>query len=129
VADEDSVVTGEDIEDLNRAVIRRAGVFAQIAGAALVVVGAVGLAAWAWIVIRQQLLRDGSSFSFDSGDRTTLAVRIDILAGTFGYLVEPAVALTIGLAVRLLSGVLLARAGVSLTGFEPGEPFPSGTDE
>ena len=131
MSDETSaVVTTNDVEELNRATIRRLGYFAQMAGAVLLVIGAVGVAAWLWLVVRQQLRAgDGvGGFSFD-GDpgRPTIAGRIDMVMGATGLLVEGALAAATGIAIRLLGGVLRARAGASLTGFEPGDPFPEET--
>ena len=47
----------------------------------------------------------------------------------FGLVVEGAMAIGAGIGLRLFSAFLLAREGVSLTGFEVGDPFPFTAEE
>jgi hypothetical protein len=126
MSDESAFVSQEDIEALNRTEVQRIAHLAQRAGAALVVVGVVCVVAWAWLVIRQQLnANHGGAFTFDGHDEIGLAGRVDILLGTFSFVVEGASAIAVGFAIRLFSAFLLSRDGVSLTSFEVGDPFPS----
>jgi hypothetical protein len=125
VSDESAFVSQEDIEALNRTEIQRIGHLAQRAGAALVAVGVVCIVAWAWLVVRQQLnANGGGAFTLDHHDEIGLAGRVDILLGTFSFVVEGTLAIAVGFAIRLFSAFLLSRDGVSVTSFEVGDPFP-----
>ena len=135
MSDAGDVVTSEDVRDLNVMTLQRAGFFARVGGDVLVVVGAIGVVAWLWLIVRQQLegggflaLTDGSG-----GEGVSIGERLDAIAGTYGILLQAVLAVAVGLAVRLLAANLLSQLGVSLTGFEPGDPLapdpePEATD-
>jgi hypothetical protein len=119
------VVTANDVDALNRASIERAGAFVRIAGSVLVVVGALGCAAWLWSTIRTQQQLNGSLGFTLGGDRPPIDVdlvdRVDLFTPYVGLLVESALVIGFGLALRLIADFLVARSGGTLTGFEPGD--------
>ena len=104
-ADEAEDATTAYMHALNATYLRRAGFLARTGGNVLVVVGVIGAVAWLWLAFRQQM--EGGSFlalSSDFGDGSaSIGQRLDSLAGTFSLLVSAAVAVAVGLAVRLLA--------------------------
>jgi hypothetical protein len=119
------VVTEADVDALNRASIARAAAFVKVAGSVLVVVGAVGCAAWAWASVRtQQQISSAANLTF-GGSGSPIDIdfvdRIDALTSFVALLVTSAVAVGFGLMLRLGADVVVARSGGSLTGFEPGD--------
>lgn len=130
MSDDSDTFTQEDIDSVNGSTNRRAAQIAYVVGAGLVVVGIVGAIAWVWIAIRQQVrIADGGSFSFSQDGTADLGDRIDVFATTLGLLLEAALVLSAGVAIRVLSGVFLAREGVSLTRLTVGDPFPGAPEE
>jgi hypothetical protein len=119
----------DDIVHLNRRTVERTGATARLAGTALVVVGAVGVAAWLWLTVRQQMTLDddgGGPFRTGRFGETSLTDRLDTAVTTIGLLLSGAIAVVAGLAVRLLADYTIARTGGSLTGFSVGDPVPTG---
>lgn len=120
----DDIVTTEDVVVLNRAVVARAAVFARMAGTAMLVVAGVALAAWVWVLVRQQQAAEDSLVFVPTGDDLTVGQRVDLFVNTLAYLVYAAVTGGVGVGLRLLSDYAVARTGGSLTGFEPGDTLP-----
>jgi hypothetical protein len=126
---ESSTITGEDVTWLNGRSVERAGAFTRLAGTVVIVAGGVGLLAWLWLTVRQQqALNDaGSGDGFDFGSsEVTFANRIDALAGYVSLLISAALAVGVGLALRLVAEYTVARTGGSVTGFVAGDPVPDG---
>lgn len=125
MSDDGSTVTPDDVAGSNEALIQRTAYFAQLVGTGLVAVAAVGALAWLYVAARQQL--NASDFTFGGNDGTdpvSLGERLNLFASAFGYLMQAALVLAIGVAIRLLAQWATARTGGSLTGFQPGDPFP-----
>jgi hypothetical protein len=136
-ATDSSTITGEDVTWLNGRSVARAAAFARLAGTALVVVGALGVVAWAWTNVRRQQqlseitdLMGGFGDDADGGvvsfaDRTvSLSERIDAAADTITLLLSAALAVAAGYGVRLVAEYTVARTGGSLTAFDVGDPVP-----
>ena len=100
------VITADDIADLNRMAIERAGAFA-----------------------RAQLMADdfsGGSGAFDDvGGSMSFADRVDLLLGYVTILVMATLTGGVGFGLRLGADTAVARAGGSLTGFATGDVVPS----
>lgn len=127
VSDPDDMVTAQDVAVLNRAMVERAAAFARIGGTALIVVGALGLLAALWILVRgQQTVDAGGSIFGSGGTDVELVDRIDLMSAQFSVVVAPGIALAAGLAVRLMADYTVGRSGGTLTGFEVGDHFPPG---
>jgi hypothetical protein len=120
----DDIVTTEDVVVLNRAVVARAAVFARMAGTVMLVVAGIALAAWVWVLVRQQQAAEDSLVFVPTGDDLTVGQRVDLFVNTLAYLVYAAVTGGVGIGLRLLSDYAVARTGGSLTGFEPGDTLP-----
>jgi hypothetical protein len=122
------VITADDIADLNRMAIERAGAFARVAGSVMTVVAAVGVVAWTWLTVRAQLMADdfsGGSGAFDDvGGSMSFADRVDLLLGYVTILVMATLTGGVGLGLRLGADTAVARAGGSLTGFATGDVVP-----
>lgn len=119
-----SQITAGDVESLNNATILRSAAIAKLAGTALVVISSAGMLAWLWLVARSQLELGPYGIPFRGEGDPAVDERIDQVASTLGLLVNSALALTIGCAVRMLSDYVTARSGGSLTGYEPGDLAP-----
>ena len=133
VATEKSRVTDDDVAEINRATLGRTASVSRHVGTALIVLAAVGVAAWLWVLARQQQLLgggDGSSGFFGSpeGD-VSVTERVDLFASSIGFLLNAAMVAGLGLALRLVAEYLLARSGVSLSGLDVGEPWPDVAEE
>ena len=126
--DEDAnTITAEDVEWANRTTLGQTAALTRIAGSVLVVVGVVGAAASLWTTVRyQQDFGDAVDFSGEPG--TSLLDRLDRFSITYG-LVLPAIAVALGLALRLMADYTVVRTGGSLTGFEVGDQVPPEKDE
>ncbi|HEX6419590.1 MAG TPA: hypothetical protein VFZ77_13910 [Acidimicrobiales bacterium] len=122
-SDGDTVTPG-DIVGMNGMAVARTAAFTRIAGSALVGVGAVGAAAWLWVVVRAQsgLSELGASI-FGQPRDLSLAARVDVIAGAAGLLVSAALTAGAGLALRLAADYAVARTGGSVTGFQVGDPL------
>jgi hypothetical protein len=121
----EEIVTRDDVVILNRAVVARAAVMARLVGSALIVLAAVAAAAWAWLVVRQQVtMDDASSFSGGGFEDLSIGQRVDLFANILPYLVYAGLALGAGIGLRLLADYAQARTGGSLTGYEPGDTLP-----
>jgi hypothetical protein len=136
-SDENEILTADDISGLNRQAVVRAAAFTRLAGAALVIAGAVAIVACGWIVVRDQLrlddydaldpvaaqtpAEDGPLFDFDGAFDVTFADRVDVLVGRIGFALTAVVAVGVGLGLRLVADYSVARTGGSLTGYEVGD--------
>jgi hypothetical protein len=120
----DDIVTAEDVVVLNRAVVSRAAAFARVTATALLVVAGLALAAWVWVLVRQQQAAEDSLVFVPTGDDLTVGQRVDLFVNTLAYLVYAAVTGGVGVGLRLLADYAVARTGGSLTGFEPGDRLP-----
>jgi hypothetical protein len=123
MASDEPAVSAEDVQALNRATLSRSAWFAQLAGTALIVVGALAVLGWLWLIVRQQQRAgDVFGFTFDSEpEHPTIAGRIDMITGTVTVLVQAALAVGIGCGLRLWGQDLASRVGTSLTGYEVGD--------
>lgn len=133
VSAEEPRVTADDLVELNDEVLARTASLVRAAGAALMVVGAVGAAAWLWLVARQQQLvgDDAAFFSFgaDEGGQSFMQ-RLDGFASSFGYLVSVALTAGFGLLLRFLGQYLTARTGGSLLStVKVGDPLAGSVGE
>jgi hypothetical protein len=120
----DEILTADDITALNRQAIVRAAAFSRLAGTALVIAGAIAMAAWLWLAVRQQQIVDDAEFSapLSSLDRDVSFVqRLDLLAGQVTLAMWAVVAVGVGLGLRLVADYSVARTGGTLTGYEPGD--------
>jgi hypothetical protein len=123
-------LTAGDITALNGQAVARAAAFARLAGTALAVAGAIGLAAWLWTAYRMQVRADdfgGLDPLLVGGAQTTseyevtAADRIDLFVSVVDLAIVAALAAAIGLGLRLIADYTVARTGGSLTGFEAGD--------
>ena len=121
----DDMLTTDDITSLNRQAVVRAAAFTRLAGTALVVAGAIAMAAWLYLAVRQQQLVDGGdSFSPSLAvlsEDVTFAQRVDLLASQVTLGIWAVVAGGVGLGLRLVADYSVARTGGSLTGYEAGD--------
>lgn len=123
-------ITADDVRELNRAVLCGTARVARAVGTGLLVIGALGAALWLWIVLRQQDVigsRDGT-FAGVAQDPSA-AQRLDLVAGSFGYLVSVALTAGAGMALRLGGEHLGAANGGSLTAAAVGDRLPSAADD
>jgi hypothetical protein len=122
---DDDVITAQDVEELNGAVVARTAAFVRIAGTVLVVVGVVGCAAWLWTTVRtQQAVSASVNFGIPaSGPKpdVDLIDRVDLFAPYVPAVVTASLVVGFGLLLRLVADFVVARAGGSLTGFEAGD--------
>jgi hypothetical protein len=124
---EGDIVTAEDVAALNRATVARAAAFARLAGTALVVVGVVVLAAWAWVTVRQQQRLSSVEGAYTGlsdvrpGSDVSVQERIDVLSTGVVLVFEAALLVGVGLGLRLFADNSVARAGGTLTGYEVGD--------
>jgi hypothetical protein len=120
----DEILTADDIAGLNRQAVIRAAAFTRLAGTGLVIAGAIALAAWLWLAIRQQQVIDGDTFSPPLAGLTedvSFTQRIDLLANQIILAIWAVVALGIGLGLRLVADYSVVRTGGTLTGYEVGD--------
>jgi hypothetical protein len=122
-------ISGGDIALLNGQAVERAGAFARLAGSALIIVGAVGVAAWLWLTVRRwQTIDDFEGFSngFEGkGPDVSFAERVDAVASYLPVVVYGAVAIGVGVGLRLMADYTVARTGGSLSGFLVGDLVPA----
>lgn len=133
VSAEEPRVTADDLVELNDEVLARTASLVRAAGTALMFIGAVGAAAWLWLVARQQQLvgDDEGIFRFgaDEGGQSFMQ-RLDVFASTFGYLVTVALTAGFGLLLRFLGQYLTARTGGSLlSAVQVGDPLGGSGEE
>ena len=119
-------VTEADIVLLNRGTVVRGAFFARTAGSVLIVIGAIGFLTWLWTVLRgQNVLGDlGEDFFVGGGDSLSISERIDVFSYSIGLLLESALVVGVGCALRLIADYTVARLGGSLTGYEVGDDVP-----
>jgi hypothetical protein len=116
-------VTAADVAGLNQPVVARAAKLTHRAGAALVVVGALGVLAWAWITLRGLGLLGDSFAGFGDTPDFSFDDRVDLIAGYFSVLLYASLVAGAGLGLRLLADYAVTRTGGSLTGVQEGEPL------
>jgi hypothetical protein len=127
VSGSETIITADDIAALNRAAVARAAALARLAGSVLVVIGAVGVAAWLWLVARRLGVAGDNPFAgvfFTYGDfefDLSFADRLDLVADAFPNLLWAAGAAGLGFGLRLVADYAVARTGGTLTGFEVGD--------
>jgi hypothetical protein len=113
-----------------RDTVARSGAFARIAGTALIVVGIIGAVAWAWSAVRTQqrlsgLPVPGGFDGFDLGQSSpSLLDRIDAVPNGIVLLVSGALAVGLGVFLRLGADYAVARTGGSLIGYQVGDELP-----
>jgi hypothetical protein len=120
-------ITAADVDDLNRASVERAAAIARLAGSLVVAAGAVGLLAWVWVSVRTQQNLGGFTLAFSdvaSESDPDLAARIDGFVSSVGLLTSSALAVGVGLAVRLIADYAQTRVGGTVTGFVEGDEVP-----
>jgi hypothetical protein len=124
----DDVITGEDLEWLNRRLVSRAAEAVRTAGTVLMAVGAVGVAVAGWLVWRlQQRLSEADSIgSFGERDEITWVDRVDGFANAFGTVVLPVIAVALGYGLRLVADYAVVRTGGQLGEFTAGDRVPPG---
>jgi hypothetical protein len=123
----DDVITGEDLEWLNRRMVGRAADAVRAAGTVLMAVGVVGVAASVWLVWRiQQRLGDSTFDSFGEGDDASWVDRFDGLANAYGTVVLPVIAVALGYGLRLVADYAVVRTGGQLGEFTAGDRVPPG---
>lgn len=130
---ESSVLTSEDIAELNAAAVTRAAWFTRLAGTGLVAVGAAGFAAWVWLEVRVQLrlgATTASALPVSVFSQSTDPVdRIDAFAESIYLALYATVAVGVGVGLRMVADYTVTRTGGSVTGFETGDHVPEGDEE
>jgi hypothetical protein len=120
-------VTADDIATTNGMMVARSAAFARLAGTVLIVVGSIGAVAWAWFVVRTQQHLSGAlvpgAFDLDSSSPSLLD-RLDAVPGTVVLLVSAALAVGLGVLLRLGADYVVVRTGGSLTGYQVGDELP-----
>lgn len=122
-------VTEEDVRELNRDTMRDAAVWGRYVGTGVMAVALIGAAAWLWMVVRTQQNAGPIGFRFSAGledGGVSFLDRLDLFASSLNSLVFPALAMAVGIGVRLLSTHLTAVYGGTLTGLEAGDDLPPG---
>ena len=122
---DDSTVTADDVDDLNRMALNRSSAIARIVGTGIVVVGIFGFLCWLWLTVRaQQNLDESGGFFANVSDAPDVSMkeRFDLLAGTASLLMFAGLAIGLGLFLRVAADAGQTYAGGSVTGFQVGEP-------
>jgi hypothetical protein len=123
MSDSPSTLTTDDIADLNTDAVGRTAALTRYAATVVLAVGAVCTVGWlfyAWRVLRDL----GTTASFGSSANSgspTLGDRFFTLIGTTTLLLLAALAVAIGLGMRLFADYAVARSGGSVTGAEVGD--------
>jgi hypothetical protein len=121
-ANEEEVITDDDVALMNGMAVARSAAFARVTGTVLVVVGGVAAAAWVWLIVRTQMQIDGVSVTSAEFSRdVSIAERLDVAAGSVTVLVWAALAGGAGLGLRAIADYVVARTGGSLTGLVSGD--------
>jgi hypothetical protein len=122
VGEEEPQLTADDVVELNRSAISTTARVVCQAGNVLVVLALVGVAAWLWIVARQQQLlgNDGPSGFITVSGESPFARRVDIFAGSVGFLLNVGLVGGLGLGLRLAAENVMLRTGGTLSGLEAG---------
>ena len=123
--------TANDIVELNRSAISTTAKAVRQAGTVLVALALAGLAAWLWIVARQQQLfgNEGPSGFISLSNGMAFKERIDLFAGSIGFLLNVGLVGGVGLGIRLAAENVMLRAGASLTGLEVGDPMAAACED
>lgn len=120
-------VTADDIATTNGMMVARSAAFARLAGTVLIVVGSIGAVAWAWFVVRTQQHLYGAlvpgAFDVDPSSPSLLD-RLDAVPGTVVLLMSAALAVGLGVLLRLGADYVVVRTGGSLTGYQVGDELP-----
>ena len=97
--------------DPDRAPLLRSTVLAWQASTVLLFVSALFALAWLWITARtqQHLAAGGFSFAGAVGSNPSIVDRIDAALGTMSFLSYAAVALALGLGLRMAADVTASR--------------------
>jgi hypothetical protein len=120
---EADTVTAADISRLNQAGVTRAANLARLAGTGLLIVGGIGLLAWAWATLRGLGLLGDSYEDYSDDPGFGFDDRIDLLASYTIVLACASLAAGLGVALRLAANYTVARTGGSLTGPRAGDPL------
>ncbi|HUQ62265.1 MAG TPA: hypothetical protein VM121_00745 [Acidimicrobiales bacterium] len=119
---DETQITADDIADLNRTGLAATATIGRILGLVLMVLSAIGVLAWLWITASSQgLVNSGGRFGSSSEEDMTFTQRLDLLASTSSFLMSAVLVGGVGMAVRLISELLLARTGGSITGIQVGD--------
>lgn len=122
-------VTATDIDRLNRTAVARGAQLARRAGTALLVVGAIVLAAWLWAFLRQQgVLGGGDEGPLRFERHPDATARVDLTVTTISLLASAGILLGLGSGLRLIADYAVARTGGSLVGIEAGDIIPPEVD-
>jgi hypothetical protein len=121
---DDSTVTSEDVDDLNRQALDRSSAIARIGGTVLVIIGILGALAWLWLTIRAQ--QEAQPAEFDTfGDQAppdiSLGERITLVTTYLSMLLWASVAAGLGVFLRVVADAGQTYAGGSITGFQVGQ--------
>jgi len=124
--DEIEVITEDDVDELNRQALNRSSAIARLAGSALLVVGAITLLAWVWLVAKQQFDIDEYGLGFDpsADDGPSLGDRLTLFSTTVTLLALGSIAVVFGFLVRMVADFGQLRAGGSITGAVVGQEIP-----
>jgi hypothetical protein len=123
--DQESIVTADDVRDLNRSSVERSASIARIAGVAVTFVGGVLAVGWLWVAVRlQQRIGDGLDFGTNEPSSVSFAKRVDALVGSLGLLGTAALVVAIGFVACLLADYMQSQVGGSVTGFVEGDALP-----
>jgi hypothetical protein len=121
MSDSPSTLTAEDIADLNADAVGRTATLTRYAATVVLAVGAVCTLGWlfyAWRVLRDL----GTTATFGStSDSPTMGDRFFTLIGTSTLLLLAAMAVAVGIGMRLFADYAVARSGGSVTGAEVGD--------
>jgi hypothetical protein len=121
-------VTAEDIAESNDEQLAQIAKYVRTLALGVLVVAGLMALSWLWISGRAQWSasdRGGGGFSFSTAESgVSFANRLDLVATTFGYLAQAALAATVGAVAYLWSSKQLAAQGHSLFGAQVGDPVP-----
>lgn len=135
MANDDDVITTEDVAWLNGRLVARSARNVRTAGTVLMAVGVVGAVLVLWLHYRyqDQLESDSgtdlsSSFGPPEQQDVDWMERVDLFAQLY-RLELPALAVGLGLGLHLVADYAVARTGGSVGVVAVGDPVPAGPDD